>query len=180
MRYPIAVLLCLFVLGGCAGLQPQTEITDDVFISERPSLKVQIDATVYKRGKNGQTWWWGCDGAGVAVNIYRDRTREEKLDYYYSLEHIVKNQNGVALGSVHFNDHKWLRYAYANKQGYLHTGYYTRKGRYFISVYRFVEIGGSDLAEVEKWRRDHELTTKQRALFEEAFEHTDRMFIIVY
>ena len=180
MKY-IITSLCLFaMLTGCAAL-PKTEVTDSLFVSESPKVKVDINMTVYGSGKKGNTCYWdgGPDG-GVAINIYKNRTLENKIDYYYSLEHIVKNANGIDLGSAYFNDHKWLKHASFNSRGYLQTGYYTRKRHHFIRVFRYIKLNSENLNEVGKYRKDHNLTVKQREMLNEAFRYTDRLFTIIH
>ena len=70
-------------------------------------------------------------------------------------------------------------YAYFNEQKYLHTGFFTRKGDCFISVYRYV-YPAEYMDEVEKFDKTKTLTDSQKKLLSIVFDETDKLFTIEY
>jgi hypothetical protein len=180
------VFICL--LWGCAGTQPQRIFKGNTFTSDFPKLKVKIhESHKWEQGKKSkrygkeqhESWWWRVsskEGVGIAFMIYH---RSTTFDYYYSLEDITGNWGRIPLEPLHIDGHRWLKYAYVNDQKYLHTGFFTRKGDCFISVYRYY-YPAEHMNEIENLDKTRVLTDYHKKLLEEAFDKTDKLFTIEY
>jgi hypothetical protein len=180
-------LVCLGLLFGCATTQPQRTFENNTFSSDLPELKVEIHKTIKNQGDNSNrygreqnySWWWyvgNKEGVGIAIKVYHKSTSH---DYYYSLEDITGNWGRIPLEPLHIKGHKWLKYAYINKKNYLHTGFFTRKGDCFISVYRYAYLR-DHMDEIEKLDETRTLTGSQEQLLDIAFNETDKLFTIEY
>ncbi len=181
-------IVCLGLLLGCAGMQPQRTFEDNTFTSDSPKLCVKIHKS-YIRNQGNESkrsgeaqidrWWWRVaskEGVGIAFKMYGHSTRR---DYYYSLERVTRNWGRIPLEPLLINEHKWLKYAYVNEQKYLHTGFFTRKGDCFISVYRYAYLAGY-MDEIEKIDKTRTLTDSQKELLNIVFDETDKLFAIEY
>jgi hypothetical protein len=181
-------IVCLCLLWGCAATPPQRAFKGNTFTSDFPKLKVKIHkSTIWNQGKNSKRsgeaqidwWWWSVrkeEGVGVVFNMYGHSTRR---DYYYSLETIARNWDRIPLKPLLINEHKWLKYAYVTEQKYLHTGFFTRKGDCFISVYRYAYLAGY-MDEIEKLDKTRGVTDSQKELLDIIFNETDKLFTIEY
>ena len=172
------IVIFMSILLGCAAAQNKPSVTDDMFTSDYPKLMVQIQKDVLNKGKKKQSWYWGVgSGEGIAVNITRGRHLTAN-HFYYSLEQILTNINCLDLDSVFINDHKWVQYAFVNKKGFLHTGYFTRKDDYFIFVFRYLRLDEKNMQQVKKFVKNRVMSDKQKLLLKEAFKYTDESFTI--
>ncbi len=181
-------ILFLGLLLGCAGMKPQRTFENNTFTSDLPKLKVKIHKSyIWNQGDKSRrygksqvdSWWWHVaskEGVGIVIDRYYKSTSH---DYYYSLEHITVNMKSIPLEPVHIDGHKWLKYAHVNEQKYLHTGYFTRKGDCFISVYRYAYLSGY-MDEIEKLDKTRTLTESQKKLLNTVFDETDKLFTIEY
>lgn len=181
-------IICLGVLLGCAGTQPLRTFENNTFTSDLPKLCVKIHKSyIWDKGKKRDRfgemqrdhWWWRVaskEGVGIIFDMFGHSTR---LDYYYSLEQVTRNEGGIPLESVLIDEHRWLKYAYINEQKYLHTGFFTRKGDCFIYVYRYV-YPAEYMDEVEKIDKTRTLTASQKELLNIVFDETDKLFTIEY
>ena len=180
-------MICFLLLFGCAGTQPQRTFIDNTFSSDLPELKVKVHKSIKDQGGKSNrygkaqnySWWWyvgNKEGVGIAIKVYHKSTSH---DYYYSLEDITGNWGRIPLESVHIDGHKWLKYAYVNEKKYLHTGFFTRKGDCFISVYRYAYLRGY-MDEIEKLDKTRTLTESQNKLLNTVFDETDKLFTIEY
>jgi hypothetical protein len=180
-------IICLGVLLGCAGMQPQRTFENSTFTSDFPELCVKIHKSyIFNQGKESKKyaksqvdrWWWevaGGTGVGIVIDRYHKST---SFDYYYGLETILRNWNRIPLETILINDHSWMKYAYVNKQNYLHTGFFTRKDDYFIQVYRYSAFRYRD--EIEELDTKRTMTDSQKKLLNTVFDETDKLFTIEY
>jgi hypothetical protein len=181
------IIVCLGLLWGCAGMQPQRTFENSTFTSDFPELCVKIHRSyIFNQGKESKRyrksqvdrWWWevaGGTGVGIVINRYHKST---SLDYYYSLERITRNMGRIPLETLLINDHRWLKYAYVNEQKHLHTGFFTRKDDCFISVYRYTYFRYRD--EIEELDTTRTMTDSQKKLLNIVFNETDKLFAIEY
>jgi hypothetical protein len=167
------------LLLGCATAQIKPSVTDDMFTSDYPKLMVQIHKDVLKKGKEKNSWYWQIgNGEGIAVNVARET--HYNVDYYYSLEKILTNIKYIPLDPVFINDHKWMKYAFVNENDFLHTGYFTRKDKFFIFVLRYLKLGEKYMKEARQFGKTRVMSDEQKLLLKEAFKYTDRSFTIKY
>jgi len=177
----------VLLLISCAGVQPQRTFDGEYFTSNAPPLKVQIlhpeikdsgnKAKNYKNIRINRWWWYLGSREGIAVSITKYTGKQ--YDYYFSLEHILRNQNSFPLGSVSIEKSTWEKYAYVNDQQYLHTGLFTRKDDYFIKVYRYKHIGGL-MDEVEKLKKKRVISAQFEKRLQDCFQRCDKLFRVVY
>ena len=181
-------IIFLGIFLGCAGMQPQRTFENNTFISDFPELSVKIHRSyIGDQGKESkrygklqvELWWWEvAGGTGVCITIDRYH-RSTSHDYYLSLESIATNWDRIPLETLLINDQRWLRYAYVNEQKSLHTGFFTRKDDYFISVYRYAYLARY-MDEIEKLDRTRTVTDSQKKLLNIAFDETEKLFTIEY
>ena len=181
-------IICLGVLLGCTGMQPQRTFENNTFISDFPELCVKIHKSNIRNQGNeskryGQLqverWWWKVanrEGVGIVIGTIR---KSLNFDYYYSLEQITRNWGRLPYETLLINGHRWLRYIYVNEQKYLHTGFFTRKDDCLISVYRYSYLAGY-IDWVEKIDKTITLTDSQKDLLNMVFDETDKLFAIEY
>lgn len=181
-------IVCLGLLLGCASKPPQRSFKGNTFISDSPILKVKVHkSSKWDQGRKSNryrklqndSWWWNVankEGVGILFSTYHKST---SFDYYYSLENISRNWGRIPLESLKINEHNWIKYAYVNEKKYLHTGFFTRKGDCFISVFRYV-YPAEYVGEIEKLYKATTLTDYHKKLLEEAFDNTEKLFTIEY
>ena len=181
-------IVCLGLLWGCASTPPQRAFKGNTFTSDFPKLKVKIHkSSKWDQGRKSKrqaklqndSWWWNVankEGVGILFSTYNKST---SFDFYYSLENISRNWGRLPLESLNINGHNWIKYAYINNKKYLHTGFFTRKGDCFISVFRYV-YPAEHMGEVEKLYKTSKLKDYHKQLLEEAFDNTDKLFTIEY
>jgi len=88
--------------------------------------------------------------------------------------------NHVNLGPVFINNHEWAKFVHVNKYNYLRTGYFTRKDKHSMSVFRYLRLNEESMQEVRKFGKTRVMSDKHKLLVKEAFKHTDELFTIKY
>jgi hypothetical protein len=178
--------IVLFLIS-CSSVQPQRTFDGENFTSNTPPLKVQIlhseikdsgnKAKNYKNVRVNSWWWYLGNREGIAVSIAKYTGKG--FDYYYSLEHILRNQGNHPLGSVSIGKSMWEKYVFVNDQQYLHTGLFTRKDDYLIKVFRYKQIGGN-MDEVESFKQTRVMSAQFEKRLQECFQRCEKLFRVVY
>jgi hypothetical protein len=183
MKSLIILLLTAFILS-CA-TAPPPQISDDGFISSRPSFQVQFHKPIAKKFEESERYgqwdeksytFWVNNREGVVIQISKYIQSRGGIEFY-GAEQVLTSMGRVALDSVVIDGRQWIKFVDVTKNKYLLTGYFRFVDNSFISVFRVCREGAY-AEEIEFIKSGTSVNYQQKKLLNEEFASTAQLFSI--
>lgn len=178
-------IVCLGVLMGCAGTQPQTTFVDNTFTSDLPKLKVQILKDVLsqqeksqQRGSCRSTVHSYTTGPAEVVGIAIWRcVLDSNTEWRSSNEQLVRQIGGLPLDPITFNNKSWVKFVQLNEKGIAAFGYFTRMDDNLVTVYSLIKAEQYK-DDIESFAKTRVLSERLKRLINQAFDEMEKLFVI--
>jgi len=177
-------IVCLELLLGCAGTQPQTTFMDNTFTSDLPKLKVRVLKNVSKQkeeSKQGQGFrmtrhsYLTDSGEIAGITIWRF-VLDSNTEWRSSNEQLVRQTGAIPLDPIAINNKTWVKFVQLQKE-YAAFGYFTRMDDNLVAVFSLIKA--------EQYKDDIESFAKTRVLSEQlirlitkTFDGIEGLFVI--
>lgn len=173
--YALLALIC-FVAVGC-GSNPIRRIEGKRYASDIPPLEIDFSyqiVHVKERGNDRRLTLNTTEVRDIYVGLDHIQVVDHKIDFFYSVERIVKNNNFKFYGPVYFNDHQWAKVSKVNDNGWLMCGYFTRKDKWIIFVHNSARLTNTEMERYTEYQRTLKLDDTDKQFIEKLFAELDK------
>ena len=177
-------IVCLGLLLGCAGMQPQTTFEDNTFTSDLPKLKVRILKNVSRQNEKSQQrsgykytshfYTTGPDEV-VGITIWRFGHNSNK-EWRSSNEQLVRQIGGLPLDPITINNKTWVKFVQLQKE-YILFGYFTRMDDNLVTVYSLIKAEQYK-DDIESFAKTRVLSEQLKRLINQTFDDIEELFVI--
>ncbi len=181
LSYTAVYVLIGMVIYGCAAT-PVREAIGTKYTSSIPPLEIEFAykiGQVKNRGNDKFLTLYTTEVRNVYVELDQLRVNDNQVDYYYSLQTIVKNNNIQYFGPIYFNGHEWAKVADVNDSGRLVCGYTTRKDKWMIFIHNAYELDAEGMERYRKYQKTLQLDEKDKQLIDKLFADLDKAIISI-
>lgn len=180
-RYPLVFIFFVLVTGSSCTITPTRLVEDTRYSSDLPPLNIEFAHEIDSLDENGnQAIFTFVDKEQPAVLEYHlIQVLDNKIDYYYSLEHIALNSNYLFLGNTSFNGQQWARVASVSNNVFWTAGYLTRKEKWLIYLFTYYEMTDLEIERSLEYKKTTTLLDVDRDLIEGLFDELDGLILSV-
>jgi len=179
------LLPCLVVFSlttGCANTIVR-EAVDNAYTSNIPPLKVEFVNNIDQSHDHKDTKLITFRDKKIKpiwIELYHFNLRKQQIDHFYSLEQIATNSNFRVLGSVYFNNHRWVKFAKVNGKGHLVCGFMTRKDMWMMFIYNSTQLTSLEMKSYREYQKTLNVSETEKKLFDLMFTNLDRAISAIY